>query len=295
MPTSKDTPLIFFDNLIETNGYNNLKQKTINQIKEQVNGYFESVDFDLGEIRFWDHEYDIEAGESKTELTTYNFRKEFPRKITSETIKTKSLIDNSALDINKKGNNNEAFLKSQIKHIYFLLDKLGDSNIVDKLLIKESLEGLCNHIVDRYSIKHTYKNRNVQGNNISSYFDLKGHIKMSLIVELFDAAIDLEVIDDEVISEDTFINVLTGHPSYSNEVISFKCNNQLAVHFIDSLKPIFNNLSYSQISKSKQFFNCKLKVFQQADLDNAKSRLKNNRSEKINQITSVINHLITGQ
>lgn len=288
MAFDKLPPLTFFDTLLEPNGYNICKNNTISSVEESVKGYLESVDYDKGEISFW--HYDHESGE--TELTTYSFEKELPKKIEEEITKAKNCIDSLTLEIDKKGNSHEVFLKSQVKHIFFLLDKLSRAEVPNNELVRDFLEGLKSYLIDRYSIKHTNRRHPVESKSSSSYFDLKTSIKMSLIEELYNVTVDLEIIDDEVVSEEAFINVLTGHPSESGDVIVFKCNNQLAVHFIDSIQAIFNNFTYSQISKSEQFFNSKPKVLNQADLDNAKTRVKRSSSNKIENITKVFTDII---
>ncbi|MFD0963328.1 hypothetical protein [Pseudofulvibacter geojedonensis] len=121
-----NNPFLFFESLLEPNGYNKCKNLSISNLEESVKSYLESVDYEKGEVKFWHLDHHPDTGEPFTDITTFNFDEEFPNKIVSEKAKIKTQIDELVTEINKKGKNHTEFLKSQINHTNFLLDKLSE-------------------------------------------------------------------------------------------------------------------------------------------------------------------------
>jgi len=291
MSISKNIPQNYFDTLLESNILKSIKFEAINKIEKMASGFIENVDYEKGVIEYWIATYNQATDDSIDVLKTYSFVKEFPKEVHKEAEKLRAYIDNTVLEINKNGNNANQFLISQVKYLNTLTEK--SKTVYPKLaFIEASIQNIITYLVDRYSLKGSYKKQSLNINTIFSYFDIKSGIKLSLLEQLYDTCVDLEIIDDEILSEETFINVLTSNPIASNEAIIFKCNNQLIAHFINCIQPLFYNLTVSQISKSKSFVNKKEKVLNQADLDNANKRLREKSSSQIDRITTHISRIL---
>ena len=290
MSISKNTPLTYFDNLLESNTLKSRKDIAINSRVEKYGSLVESVDYEKGIVSYID--MFINDSQDLIEATTaYSFASDFTKEVIKESKKAKETIDNLVLEINIKGNNANQFLISQVNHLTILVEK---SKVTYPKLkfIEVTIQNIITYLVDRYSLKESYKKRNLTINTKYSYFDIKAEVKPSLLEQLYDVSVDLEIIDDEIITEDTFMNVLSVNPTISNEVIIFKCNNELAAHFINCIQPLFNNLTIAQINKSKSFINKNNKTLNQADLDNANKRLRKKSSTKITRITNHISRIL---
>lgn len=291
MSSLENNPLFYFDNLLERNKLKELKDIAVDLIVEQYGDLIiEPIDYDKGIVTYKTFR-PLTLDVSIDSIEAYNFSKEFPQEVFKEAEKAKNNIDSIAFEINKNGNNANEHLLSQIKHLNSLIDK--SKTTYPKLkFIENTIEDLIVYLVDRYSLKESYKKRILNINIKSSFFDVKSTVKRSLLEELYDISIDLEIIDEEIVSEETFINVLTLNPITSQEVIIFKCNNELAAHLINCIQPLFNNLSTSQINRSKSFINKNGKTLNQADLDNANKRLRRKSSAIIERVTNHISRLL---
>ncbi|KJD33993.1 hypothetical protein PK35_04455 [Tamlana nanhaiensis] len=291
MPETKDNPLYYFIKLIESDTLKTQRDKALNDFKDYVGGYFKSIDYDKGIIEYWQFDNFNSIDDKKMDLGTYSFKESFPKIIDKESKLAKKKIDDIVLEINKNGNNANQFLITQLKHLNILAEK--SKFVYPKLkFIESALESIISYLVDRYSLRESYKKRSSDFPTKFSFFDIKPSIKSVLVESLYDSSVDLEIIDDEIVSEETFINVLTGNPTASDEAIIFKCNNELAAHFINCIQPLFNNLSVAQIDKSKSFINKNMKVLNQADLDNANKRLRKKTSPKLERITYHITRML---
>ncbi|WP_341221592.1 hypothetical protein [Polaribacter atrinae] len=140
-----------------------------------------------------------------------------------------------------------------------------------KKLLKQPLKRAIN-----ISIRKTNK----------SYFDIKDSVKNSLIKTLYDTSLILEVFDESLVSENEFVNVFTTSTPSSIQKIQFSVDNQIALHYLNCIKPIFNDLSHSRMAKSKLFYNKKGKLLNQQDFDSASTRL-NKKLDKKNKETSL--------
>ena len=290
MAVSNTTPLNYFDTLLESNNLKFRKDTAINEIIERYGGLVKSVDYKKGEVDYI-AVFSDGSPEPIEAMATYSFANEFTAEVIKKAEETKQSIDSTVLEINKNGNNANQFLISQIKHLSILADK--SKNIYPKLtFIEDAIRNTITYLVDRYSLKESYKKTKISVTPKSSFFDIKSGVKMSLLEQLYDVAVDLEIIDDEMVTEEIFINVLTGNPTASNEVLIFKCNNRIATHFINCINSLFNNLTASRIEKSKSLIGKNGNAFTQQGMDNINSFLKHNTSSKIERITSYISRVL---
>ena len=287
--TENHLPLEYFNKLLEYNDYEKRKNVAISSMVELYGDYVNTVDYDKGIVTFWFTSNEGLISKPEVELYTSTFSENFINTIKEEGDSAKSNIDKFVIEIAKENKSSKTFLDHQIKHLNFLIER-ADSIYPDIELIGRTLQEIIAYLIERYSLKKV----TFDIPDKFSFFDLKSNIRMPLLSEIYDATIDLGVFDDEVVTEDTFTSVFTGDPLKNKNSIIFKCDNQIAVHFINSIMPIFNNFTYSQISKSKSFFKKGGKPFNQADLDTANSRLKKSLrlTSKKEQLSSIVNEIL---
>jgi hypothetical protein len=285
-PNPQAEILSYFQNLLESNKLKFLKNKALNKIQEQYGSLVKSLDVEKGIIKYEKVFYDQATDGPVEAIVTYSFAQEFPKEVFKEAQIVKEKIDAIVFDINKAGNSAKEFLNTQAKLISNLIEK--SKMVYPKLkFIETYLLEILTYLVDKYSLSDSFKKQAQINISQSSFFGIK-RVKMALLIQLYDAALDLEVFDDEVVSQENFINVLTGNPKNTKEVLNFKCNNYLALHFINCIQPLFNELTQSKIAKSESFFNKGRKVFTEKNLNTTNSRLKNYISPEKDRITNHI-------
>src|SRR5690606_17408303 len=109
----------------------------------------------------------------------------------------KDKIDVTVIEINKAGNNATEFLVTQAKHLSQLIEK---SKIVYPNLkfIEATLLELLTYLVDKYKLNESYKKQAQIKFSNNSFFEINA--KTSMLVKLYDTALDLEIFDDETVS-----------------------------------------------------------------------------------------------
>ena len=126
------------------------------------------------------------------------------------------------------------------------------------------------YLLNKYEIKITTSKVKYP---YSSMFEVKSDIKPSVFEGLYDLAIYEDLIDDEIIYEKGFISALT--EDKTDEVIKFRCENSIAVYFLELTSKLFNNLTPATIEKSKRFLTKQNIPFTSANYYTSKNRYKN--------------------
>ncbi len=288
---SSNSILTYFQDLLESNKLSVLKTTAMEKFQEQYGTLIETIDLENGIITYSKIFYDQATDGPIEAIVTYSFAEEFTSEVLTQAQTAKHTIDSTVTEINKAGNNATEFITSQAKDLSFLIERAKVLYPKIKFIETELLD-LLNYLVEKYSLTESYKKQSRINISKSSFFDIKTSVRRPQLVKLYDTAIDLDIFDDEKVSEETFINVLSGNPSNTDEVLIFNCNNLLAIHFIQGIQPLFKNLSHSQIAKSKSFINKQGKIFKQADLDTSSTRLKTKTSLEIDRITNHLSKII---
>jgi len=101
-------------------------------------------------------------------------------------------------------------------------------------------------------------------------------IKTGKLKKLYQIAIELYLINDEIVSEKDFLEVLMSNdPKMLENKIQFMADNQKVVYFITLIQKHFKELTFSRIVKSEAFLKQKTGIpFSQNDLDSTNSRIK---------------------
>lgn len=283
--------LEYFDELANTN----IKDLRINAINDKCEVYqniIEEIDYEKGIIKYWNVVYDPIKDEGIDVTATYNFYQEFINNLSAKTKEATRNIDEKIIDISSKGINPKEYLINQIKTLNYLSEKLIQQ-YPGHTIVSNSTNKIRDYFIDKYELKGSFRKPQFDSSQ-SSFFEIKPEIKISTLRKLYDVAVELQIVDDIKLSETAFINVLTGNPTETDDFFIFKSDNQISVHFINCIQPLFNNLTSSQISKSKSFYNKNKKVLCQTDIDTANKRLKSNvnKRDRVRLITKVISSAI---
>lgn len=126
---------------------------------------------------------------------------------------------------------------------------------------------------------------------IDSIFSPKQEVKRSFFKKLHSLLIDLDMIDDIVVNEDSFLDVFTSVKPQIESQIRFIKPNPIVAYLLKSLEPFFYNFNAVTIEKSQCFKNKQGKLFQTADLYTAISRGKDKYHNEFNKIDLQISKL----
>ncbi|WP_375605638.1 hypothetical protein [Flavobacterium davisii] len=127
-----------------------------------------------------------------------------------------------------------------------------------------------------------------------SYFGAD-NLKKSQIRELYQISIKYDIIDEIDFAEDDFINFFSSENPYLDKLtFIFNCNNIFAINYLDKLKLLFKNFSYSTISKSESFFSQNGKtLLKQTNLDNMpKISKRQSDIDRLEKLKSELDNLI---
>jgi hypothetical protein len=166
----------------------------------------------------------------------------------------------------------DIFLQRQINVISELKEKTIQLKTEQSLFIK-ALVNIEKFIDKSKAISNNKIEKVEKFKTNKPYFD--PIVKRYKLKKIYDIALDNKVFDEEIVSENIFLDIFTSNNPESLEgKIHFSCNNQIATFFLDSIQVFFNSLSHSQISKSKSFYNKNGKPLNQNDLYKAKNLYK---------------------
>jgi len=281
-------PLSYFKSILEEHSLESLKNKTIQDFELSRGSDIKTVDLEKGIVKYIAVFYDPIKDDRVEALATYNFYNEFGLILKTKEKEAILNLDGIVNEFTKEGHSPIGYLNNINQELLFLMKKAEKKfSAYPKTL--ESLEKISSYLSERYGIKVLPRDK--KESNVNSFFGIKPEIKLSLIEQLYNIAEELQIINYEVVELNTFIEVLTENPK-DDSSIRFNCNNQLAVHFIKCIQPLFFNFNFSQIDKSKRFYSKQGTLLKQTNLDVADSQLKKKPSEKIQQISLAINSLL---
>lgn len=152
--------------------------------------------------------------------------------------------------------------KIYLKSIFDELDKYyikinTSPDFIFKNIIKSHLDSLITDLKILFidvSGHHKLFNHILTINYENTFFGCKD-LKMSFFKELYTSTYELNLIDDSVIDEETFINVLTSPTPISDSPIVFLSPNAVVSYYLESIEVFFNNLNPNRIEQSGMFLN----------------------------------------
>lgn len=139
---SNKAPLHYFEDLLEYNEVNELKDNFIRKSKEKFEGYIETIDFDKGLITYLNSYH--EDGAKGTSITS--FESTLTNILRAEFKKTKLLIDNYVLNNSDKY---LPFLYHQQKTLQYLVNR-GKSEIMVFPVLLNLILGVQRYINEKY-------------------------------------------------------------------------------------------------------------------------------------------------
>ncbi len=241
---------------------------------EFIRGHYENIDVvacdnDLGIVS-------VSPNSTEKEFATVSFEKEYlqPR-LYKKTQELKNNVDRILIELVASQDQQKGFIRYLSNTIEFIEKR--QENLFKKFPIcNKPFTTLEKYLSDKYHIDLISKQ---QIRFQPSIFKVKPDIKGYIFEKLYDLAIELEIIDDELISEAEFISALTEHKTSST--ITFNCDNNIMICFIESISPLFYNLNPTSIAESKRFYTKQGTQITSSIYYTSKNRLKKSSNEEI--------------
>jgi len=280
--------LFYFQDFLESNKLEFLKDIALEEIRERCRGFIEFEDSKNGIIKYWKTFLKQHSNEEIEGLVTFDFYKEHKIELLSN---AKSVIKDIDRLVYSKTEANETYtssLKNINLELYYLSQK-ADKLYPSYSELLRALKLIENHLLIKYNIKPFAKKI---ADEKFSYFGIKEGVKPSLIEKLFWIAEKYQLIDIDVTDKDTFLKVLTANPADPNCVIHFKCFSYLAFIFLDEISPLFGSLNSTHIGDSNRFYTKKLKVLNSVNYDTLQTRANQKSTPKIESLKNEIRAIV---
>lgn len=154
MSTINKMPLVFFEDLLEYDKSDELKDLFIsNFLEEESNSIIiDNIDSEKGIIKYWGTYYDNQKNKYIDGFTSNNFEVSFNAKIYKKYKEAKSILDNSVVEIVSNGNSPNEFLNLQMIILKSLYQK-SCLFYLEKPTVKNAVIALRDYIHSKYSIE----------------------------------------------------------------------------------------------------------------------------------------------
>lgn len=189
--------------------------------------------------------------------------------------KFKKELENARLHIiavMANGPKNQAKLRNYIQHTLksFLANNSEDLKVCPG--IKTEVENFSRFLFREFSIKLSLKTERFKPTSVFGFKTEQYNIRT--LSSLYSLSINSEIFDEEEVSEETFIQVLTD--ANSNAVLSFCCDTPVMVAFLQLISIFFRRLDKKHIIASNRFYTSSGTVLTSPNFDTAKNRLAKN-------------------
>ena len=277
---SRNTYLSFYSDIIILNGISSVKStSTVNStLYSEGYRYLPEYDYHMKEDMI------NEDSSMPTFFTEIITKEEFFEKLLN--FENKAIYKNIEAEISLVPLKESIayYLSGVYDELETLLKALRRKDDSEVVLVEKKLLELLKLLKERYAHLVGYHSifRYLKKETSSSYFKDKD-MKRAFYVDLYEMAYSLNLIDDEEIDEEDFIDAFTfPNPQLLSNKIKFTCNNNLLSYFLQSLKPFFSELTNAKIEQSKIFINKQSKLVTSNDIEASLSRGKDkNATEKI--------------
>ncbi len=285
------TLLNYFQELLQVNKLDTLKQEILVGKQEMLGNLVISVDLESGLLVYKDfvlaNQEDIEPTEV---IRTFDFYKEYNIELFNNAEEATKAIDRLIYQKAEAEESSKELLQNLSKELHYLSLK-ADMLYPNHHVLAKALKYIENHLLVRYQIKPYAKKRTDEK---LSYFGYKGILTENVFIELYELLDKREIIDYDVVSERDFLDVLLGNPSHPEIVIKFNCVNYLAVTFLDKIKPYFTSLKPKTIEASKRFYSKQGTILTEKNYNTTNSRLRKNQSYKAEKLALEIDYILKG-
>ncbi|MGC4041207.1 MAG: hypothetical protein QM710_10580 [Flavobacterium sp.] len=186
----------------------------------------------------------------------------------------------------------EVFLNEYYNLLSNYHNKANSDNGNYSTPIRNEIETIVNDLRIQFPIIEYHKVFKIltKVNDSISIFQPK-ELKASFFEELYSITCNLDLIDDVLVPEEMFYDVLVSSKPNSESKILFIKKNSLIAYYLKELEPFFYNFNPVSIEKSKCFYNKQNKALNSADLYTSLSRSNNNDEIYFKRITEKINQL----
>jgi|GEM_PF-4729315 len=246
---STHTILHYFQDLLEFEKLTFLRDVALEGIKENQGPFIQFEDTQNGILKYTKIFYDQKTDGPIEGLVTYNFFAEHRREVLENGKLVINTIDELVYDMLEVGKPYHPLLKNINQELHFLILKTYQL-YPNYLELFETLKTIENHLLERYQIVPFAKK--IEDDKLS-YFGFKNTISKNQFIELYDLADRLEVIEYDIVDQNTFLEVFLENPTDPNKVIQFHCKNAVAKVFLERLRPYFTTLNPKSIEKSGRF------------------------------------------
>lgn len=277
--STKTAPFDFFCYILNEKNYKKY-EKDFYDIEDSVSAIdsFREEGYRVLHIFHLDIEGDIINEETQTQY----FDEMFKSMIEHQANLSFNLIDERLKELIFENKEYEKYLTFHINELIRLKGQIQNLKRF-KPNFKILLDELEDKLIELLSADNTKLNLNrskINGSKKVSFFGAE-KLKSKHLIELYQISIKYDIIDDEVMTENDFINFFTSeNPYLDNLKFSFNCNNIFAINYIDKLRGLFSNFSYSTITKSEAFFNKGNTLLKQSNLDNMPKSSKRDLDKK---------------
>ena len=122
---------------------------------------------------------------------------------------------------------------------------------------------------------------------------IKSSVKRQLLKDLYDIAVDYDLIDVAEIDEQHFISAFMDKDSRSQ--INFRCSSASAVKFLDSISPLFIKWNASVIAESNRFITSRGANITASNINKLRKTIRDNKARIIEGFEEDIHALFASQ
>lgn len=233
MKSTPNSPILFFEDFLTEE---NLKLHEENFYKDIINPSQESFDEykEGGYITYIPSVYENDDDSSKQVF----YKDTLISILENEKKNSIELINSKILEIKNSGNSTDYYVQSNLNKLFSLKRKKLSTYKFKKLVLK-----IIDEIINVIST-HNFKHQKTKRNNfkISNGF-FEPNISAPKIKKIYQKAVKLDIIEMDIVSEETFLNVLIcENPSELDEKIYFSEMTLYSILFLDTISKYFDNL-----------------------------------------------------
>jgi hypothetical protein len=276
--STSNNPLLFLETFLKQNYFDAFENDFYDN---PINPSFVSYR-DQGYIEYIDCEY---LNEDAVPRKVY-FKDKVLEIIKLQVNKSIQLIKDKADDIEISGNS---------AYNYISKTKLAMSNLLEALLsynklhieIMPYLKGIRHTLISLGKGEIKAKKLSKDAYSLQGLF--KPLINRNKLIIIYELALDLGILDENVVFQDDFITVFTHpDPKQVDSKIVFNKDNRVTFYFINNLKMFFDNLTPSAMDRSKSFYSKQGTLLKQGAIDGIDTFLRKNDVSRYKEILSEI-------
>lgn len=269
--STKTRPLLFFETFINNKALIMFEDMFYNN---QINPSQEIFKKE-GYIKYFKDSYEDEPFVPVVEY----FEEKLKHLMKNEILITNLLLAERRDELEYENVKSDIFIQKQLTKIEVIKANCESLSIC-KNVVLEAIVTLEKNIKETTGHIIQPKLRVIAIKTNKPFFEPK--IKRSKLIKLYDIAIENKIVDEDIVSQETFLEVFTANnPKALENKIIFFSDNQISTFFLNTIIVLFDNLSHSQISKSESFYNRKKKLLNLNDLDKAKSLYEKKERNKV--------------